>query len=352
MQRTMCKSSLGGPFSPRFLITIRDSRRDDTLLEQRLLAMEQKLLSLEQSKRYEQPSPVSGRSIEVRTSTSPQTHGGRQSESNTVGFTATPDQDDVVDGMGAVALKDGAAEEEYFGKDCPGPLQALFRTLADNVPWLRREGPSSNVALLRSIVRGVGQPVNQAAGRPRQTMDGPVDPTGESSSAFLRRPANSDQSREGGQRRIVEPFALPTQREAEELLQVYFSTVNLMLPCIHEASFRTIYKTARSDGLRAVRRSWLGVFNMMLALATNVITATSPPLERATWADTYFERAVELAKPDILGRLSLELGLFDPHLPAIVALPFLTFANSSSVILPHVDLPSRYSILFPGLDFP
>ncbi len=111
----------------------------------------------------------------------------------------------------------------------------------------------------------------------------------------------------------MEPFALPTQHEAEELLQVFFSTVNLMLPGIHEDSFRATYKMARSDGVRAVRRSWLGVLNMSFALATNVLTPTSPPLERATRSDMYFERAVELARPEILGRLSLELGMLDVH---------------------------------------
>jgi hypothetical protein len=134
---------------------------------------------------------------------------------------------------------------------------------------------------------------------------------GECPSAFLRRPANPDISRERGQRKTVDPFALPAEREAEDLLQVYFSTVNLMLPCIHEDSFRGTYRMARIDGLRAVRRTWLGVLNIIFALAANVMTATSPPVERAAQSDMYFERAMELARPEMLGRLSLELGTSD-----------------------------------------
>lgn len=107
----------------------------------------------------------------------------------------------------------------------------------------------------------------------------------------------------------MDPFALPPQHEAESLLQLYFSTVNLMLPCIHEESFRATYRRARNDGPRTVRRSWLGVINMVFALATNITTPTSPPLERATRSDMYFERAQELVRPEILGRLSLELGM-------------------------------------------
>ena len=107
----------------------------------------------------------------------------------------------------------------------------------------------------------------------------------------------------------MEPFSLPPESEAEHLLRLYFTTVNLMLPCIHEDSFRATYRKAQRDGLRAVRRPWLGVLNVAFAIATNVLTPTSPPLERATRSSMYFDRAVELVRPDMLGRLSLELGM-------------------------------------------
>lgn len=173
-------------------------------------------------------------------------------------------------------------------------------------------GPSSNVALLRTIVRAVGQPANNPgnngrASLSRPSMDVQTGPASEPYSAFLRRPANTERVRDR-QRRPVEPFALPPPDEADDLLRHYFATVNLMVPCIHEDSFRAMYRRARSEGLRVVRRSWLGVLNMMFAIATNVQTPISPPIERATRSDMYFERAVELSRPEILGRLSLELG--------------------------------------------
>ncbi|KAK3896407.1 hypothetical protein C8A05DRAFT_20609, partial [Staphylotrichum tortipilum] len=174
-------------------------------------------------------------------------------------------------------------------------------------------GPSSNVALLRTIVRAVGQPVNNPSDNGRAASSLPsmdvqaAAPARESNSAFLRRPAITEPIRGRQQRRPVEPFALPPQDEADDLLRQYFATVNLMVPCIHEDSFRAMYRRARSVGFRAVRRSWLGVLNMVFAIATNVQTPISPSLERATRSDMYFERAVELARPEILGRLSLEL---------------------------------------------
>ncbi len=149
----------------------------------------------------------------------------------------------------------------------------------------------------------------------------------------------------------MDPFALPTPHEAEDLLQWYFATVNMMVPCMHEETFRATYRRARNDGVRAVRRSWLGIANMMFALATNISTPTSPPLERATRSEMYFERALELVRPEILGRLSLELGISYPC-TSPCSLPSITSEGNSAVVLPHVDLPPRHSVLFPGVDLP
>lgn len=151
------------------------------------------------------------------------------------------------------------------------------------------------MAFLRFIVRAAGVPVELGD-------DG--------SDAFLRRPTNSDISRVRDQSQTVEPFDLPPPGEAEQLWRLYFTTVNMMVPCVHEDSFRTTYKRARNDGPRTVTRSWLAMLNMVFALATNVLTATSPPRERASRSDMYFERAMELVRQDILGRISVEHGMF------------------------------------------
>jgi hypothetical protein len=105
----------------------------------------------------------------------------------------------------------------------------------------------------------------------------------------------------------VELYSLPQPGEAERLFRLYFSTINLMIPCIHEESFRGMWAKVRIDGWRAVSRPWLCVISMVLALATNVSTATSPSAERATQADLYFQRALVLARPNVLGHPSVEI---------------------------------------------
>ncbi|KAK3332833.1 hypothetical protein B0T19DRAFT_457818 [Cercophora scortea] len=178
-----------------------------------------------------------------------------------------------------------------------------------NISFPARLGPSSNVAFLRFIVRAIGHPATHEA-RDHPVTDNPAEQVEDGSYTFLRRPPCPESfSAEGqhGSREPVEPFALPPTLEAEQLLKQYFATVNLMIPCIHEDSFRSTWAKARSEGSRTMSRPWLGVFNMTLALASNVMTPTSPPRERAMQSNMYFERAMELARAEMLGRPSVEL---------------------------------------------
>lgn len=135
--------------------------------------------------------------------------------------------------------------------------------------------------------------------------------------AFLKRPTELAISSDGWRGSPVEPFALPSQVEADSLLHLYFTTVNLMIPCIHEDSFREMYMKMQRDGLGGLRRSWLGVLNVIFAIATNVTAPTSPTHERAEKSKIYFERAVELIRSSILGRLSLEMGMAQTCNPSL-----------------------------------
>jgi hypothetical protein len=176
------------------------------------------------------------------------------------------------------------------------------------------------VAFLRFIIHAVGHPVNSAESLPHSSVDVPTNVDqfeDESFNAFLRRPADTNILAENQRRVYVEPFALPSQTEADSLLRWYFTTVNLMIPCIHEDSFRDTYTKTYSVGLRGLRRSWLALLNMVFAIATNIAAATSPTHGRAARSNTYFERAIELVRSDMLGRLSLEMGMILPSKPCL-----------------------------------
>ena len=256
----------------------------------RVLEEQRQFESFEQSRQTDQPA-------------SPETHGSWSTERHSTIDSALPTQKpDTIDGMGAVALRDGVDDGEYIGKALSGlKSPVLYYTISPLTHVLHiPEGPSSNVAFLRFIVDAVGR---HPQARPRNHTAPPVDDT------FLLRPRPHEAPVGGSPERVrgVEPYTLPPPAETERLLRLYFSTINLMIPCIHEESLRAMWAKARSQGCRAVPRPWLGVICIMLALATNVLTPTSPSAERAIQADLYFQRAMELAKPDILGHPSVEL---------------------------------------------
>ncbi|KAJ5588261.1 hypothetical protein N7537_010939 [Penicillium hordei] len=244
-------------------------REEGGLLEQRVQAIEKRLRLSGLNEKFD--------SHGVHTATTPETQENHEPRSSP-GVKGPLDQDDEVDGMGAVALKDGADEEEYFGK--VQFIPALFYGTLSKV----LKGASSNVAFLRLIIHAVGHPVNSADNLPLSNTV--VSTDGQSNDnrfdAFLRRPSGISSLPESKGRVRIDPFALPPQMEADALLHLFFTTVNLMLPCIHEDSFRDMYKKLQVDGTRGVRRSWLGSLNVVFALATNVMTATSPNIERAT----------------------------------------------------------------------
>lgn len=122
-------------------------------------------------------------------------------------------------------------------------------------------------------------------------------------------PFRTDQSGNTSRRIPIDPFALPPKDAADDLLHLYFNTVNLMIPCIHEGSFRQTLFRMRTEGPENIRRSWLGVLNMVFAITTNVMTPTSPTQDRVQQSNKFYERAMELVSPGILGRPSVEMGM-------------------------------------------
>ena len=140
-----CKSSpncvsRSWPSHQRLPLT-RRRQRENTLLGQRLLALEEKLQSLERDRGVDRPparDPVPTERHPSAASVSPS--GGLQSQ-----FAGSPerpsDQDDMVDGMGSIAFKDRPEEHEYFGKEPQShrnPSHERKLNISTLLPWHRR----------------------------------------------------------------------------------------------------------------------------------------------------------------------------------------------------------------------
>ena len=68
----------------------------------------------------------------------------------------------------------------------------------------------------------------------------------------------------------------------------------------------------KKNNFKKVRRTWLGLMNMIMAIAigTKVVVGVSAE-DRARESDIYYKRAVGLCEKQILRGTSLEIGKFE-----------------------------------------
>lgn len=62
-------------------------------------------------------------------------------------------------------------------------------------------------------------------------------------------------------------YALPSEPVARELLARYFSNAGLLFPYVHERTFMTTFDQACRDCFKGVKRTWLGLLNIIFAHA-------------------------------------------------------------------------------------
>lgn len=104
-------------------------------------------------------------------------------------------------------------------------------------------------------------------------------------------------------------FSLPPEDQTRRLIDEYFSNTGLLFPYIHKSTFLETYQEMMSTDLRRVRRSWLGLLNMILAMATSATYSsdlTSP--QRAAKSGVFFLRALGLCESQMRSGGSLEIG--------------------------------------------
>ena len=104
-------------------------------------------------------------------------------------------------------------------------------------------------------------------------------------------------------------FALPPQTETLALIQRYFSETGLLFPYIYPPAFLETYHQMARENFTKVRRTWLGLLNMVLAMAT--ITATPDGAKadaRISESDVFYQRGLGLCGSEILRGTTLEVG--------------------------------------------
>ncbi len=208
---------------------------------------------------------------------------------------------DTTDGMGAITF---AREEDsgYFGR-------CMHRTtLCTHLIW--RSGPSSNIAFTRKIIRTTASILKSAA-----PDASPVPPNYDGIQSYILRRSRAVSPVEDQTHQVpnnfsnVEAFALPSESETLPLIDKYFRTTGVLFPYIDGVEFLKTYRQMASTNIHTVRRSWLGLLNMVLAMSVHVDCGSEvAALERAARSDIFFWRAMALCDKQIRHGTSLEVG--------------------------------------------
>ena len=104
-------------------------------------------------------------------------------------------------------------------------------------------------------------------------------------------------------------YALPPEGRTWTLIGQYFQKTGQLLPFIHEASFRETYSQLQRNKFTMARRTWLGLLNIVLAMATTLSVEGYPSAEeRIKESELYYQRANALCDKESKCCNSLELG--------------------------------------------
>lgn len=104
-------------------------------------------------------------------------------------------------------------------------------------------------------------------------------------------------------------YTLPPEAELEHQLKVYFDSTGLLFPFIHPPSFLDTYQQVKSSGFTTVRRTWLGLLNMILAMVAIVnYDEHGSAVQRISKSEVFYDRAVSLSKTQMLRGTNIEIG--------------------------------------------
>ena len=191
----------------------------------------------------------------------------------------------------------------FFGKRQDSSLDTWINRLIST-------GPSSNISFMRHISRAI------ARGNVNNASAAPISPPDQGAGGMVNvsrsRPAvdvSEQRNRGTAATDGINIFALPSEDRTWNLIQQYFHKTGELLPFIHQPSFCETYFQMKKDNFTKVRRTWLGLLNIVLAIATSLSTEDNMSAERRIQeSDVYYQRANGLCDRDSKRNASLEMG--------------------------------------------
>lgn len=236
---------------------------------------------------------------------------------------------DATDGMGSIEFTK-EDDSGYYGICSVLPVQEA-KAANRLTHWIL--GPSSNIAFTRNIRRALYALLSRPKPRPygsdvkNQRLDMPHRPSLDVSRPatphrMISRPIIGDV---GDFDNSLDCLRLPPNEEMDGLVSHFFVDTGALFPFVHAPSFIETYNRVKGNDFRKFRRSWLGLLNSVLAMATVTSASSSvTAMERAAKAEVFYARAKALCLDQMLHCASLETGeheipsLLESHVPSPV----------------------------------
>ena len=122
-------------------------------------------------------------------------------------------------------------------------------------------------------------------------------------------PEEANQSAFNATHTRVNMYALPSEDHTWALIREYFQKTGQLMPFIHEESFCDTYFQMKRNHFTMARRTWLGLLNIILAMATTLsVEGYESTEERIEESEVYYQRANALCDKESTRNISLELG--------------------------------------------
>ncbi|KAH8671767.1 fungal-specific transcription factor domain-containing protein [Tricladium varicosporioides] len=175
-------------------------------------------------------------------------------------------------------------------------------------------GPSSNIAFTRHISRAMAHTarVSQFAFttentfRPEAELDNAIFSISQPPSPSKRIQSLKYNVKEWN-RDQINIYALPSESATRALIEDYFGDTGLLFPYIHEKTFWDTYNEIKNNEFTKARRTWLGLLNMIMALATSTKVKSCLSAEKRTReSEVFYQRATGLCERQIMRGTSLE----------------------------------------------
>ena len=152
-------------------------------------------------------------------------------------------------------------------------------------------GPSANNSFTRSIIRAMAshnltQPKTLNVPESRSVVDGGI-------LNYSRPPSPTSPEMPLGS--MSNMYELPPLGEMEQLIRTYFLNTGLLFPFLHEPSFMETYNAFKGSKFSKVRRTWLGLLNVVLAMGSSMDPASKLSAgARAERSGVCYQRALNI----------------------------------------------------------